>query len=190
MRYKTVRNPSTICKLSLLCSALVTAGATLAADSAGEPGRSSGKPNPLNNVYFGEQHLHTENSPDAFAMGTRNTTDDAYNFARGKAIKKNTSGKMVQKKTPYDWVAVTDHAEYFGVFPQFSDPDSALMKKLKDNQMVKMIMSGDEKKGDEAFGKLALTLTENNPDPNFDDPQIIPKNLNATTISVYKKSLF
>jgi hypothetical protein len=39
--------------------------------------------------------------------------------------------------------------------------------------MVKMIMSGDEKKGDEAFGKLAVTLTENKPDPNFDDPEII-----------------
>ncbi|TFH23560.1 MAG: DUF3604 domain-containing protein [Myxococcales bacterium] len=32
-------------------------------------GRQSGKPNPLKNVYFGEQHLHTVNSPDAFAMG-------------------------------------------------------------------------------------------------------------------------
>ena len=39
--------------------------------------------------------------------------------------------------------------------------------------MVKMIMSGDEKKGDEAFGKLAITLTENKPDMNFDDPEII-----------------
>ena len=109
-------------------------------------GGIAGKKNPLNNVYFGEQHLHTQNSPDAFAMDTRNTPDDAYHFAKCKAVKKNTSGKMVQKKTPYDWCAVTDHTEYFGVFPQFSDPNSALMKKLKDNPMVKMIMSGDAKK--------------------------------------------
>jgi hypothetical protein len=154
-------------------SLMLFAVSAFAADSDGEPGRIAGKKNPLNNVYFGEQHLHTQNSPDAFAMGTRNTPDDAYNFAKGKAVKKNTSGKMVQKITPYDWAAVTDHAEYFGVFPQFSDPNSALMKKQKDNPMVKMIMSGDAKKGDEAFGKLALTLTTNNPDPNFDDPEII-----------------
>jgi hypothetical protein len=158
--------------LFLLGLMLVVSGAW-AADPVGEPGRSSSKKNPLNNVYFGEQHLHTQNSPDAFAMGTRNTPDDAYNFAKGKAVKKNTSGKIVQKITPYDWAAVTDHAEYFGVFPQFSDPKSELMTKLKDNPMIKMIMSGDEKKGDEAFGKLAVTLTENNPDPNFDDPEII-----------------
>ncbi|MBW2161083.1 MAG: DUF3604 domain-containing protein, partial [Deltaproteobacteria bacterium] len=52
----------------------------------GEPGRASDAPNPLKNVYFGEQHLHTANSPDAFAMGTRNTPDDAYDFCKGKAI--------------------------------------------------------------------------------------------------------
>ena len=167
-----MRNRTSVLTLSILCSALFTAGA-LAADSAGEPGRSSSKANPLNNVYFGEQHLHTVNSPDAFAMGTRNTQEDAYNFAKGKAVKKNTSGEMVQKKTPYDWVAVTDHAEYMGVFPQFLDPNSEVMKKAKDNSIVKMIMSGDEKKGDEAFGKLAITLTENQPDPDFNDPDII-----------------
>jgi hypothetical protein len=72
----------------------------------GEPGRASDTPNPLKNVYFGEQHLHTANSPDAFAMGTRNTPDDAYNFCKGKAIKKIVSGTVVQKRTPYDRCAV------------------------------------------------------------------------------------
>jgi len=158
--------------LSLLCSAIFVTGA-MAADSAGEPGRSSGKPNPLNNVYFGEQHLHTQNSPDAYAMGTRNTTDDAYNFCKGKAIKKNTSGEMVQKKTPYDWCAVTDHAEYFGVLPQLSDPKSDLITKHKDNEIIKLILSGDPKKGDEAFAKIAVGLTTNQPDWVFNDPEIL-----------------
>ncbi|MGB5620321.1 MAG: DUF3604 domain-containing protein, partial [Desulfobacterales bacterium] len=171
MKNKTIMAAGSIA-LFLLCSLLVASG-VWAQDSAGEPGRDSDKPNPLNNVYFGEQHLHTVNSPDAFAMGTRNTQEDAYNFAKGKAVKKNTSGEMVQKKTPYDWVAVTDHAEYMGVFPQFLDPNSEVMKKAKDNPIVKLIMSGDEKKGDEAFGKVAITLTENKPDPDFNDPEII-----------------
>ena len=158
--------------LSALVSMLFVGG-TWAADSAGEPGRSSGKKNPLNNVYFGEQHLHTQNSPDAYAMGTRNTTDDAYNFCKGKAIKKNTSGEMVQKKTPYDWCAVTDHAEYFGVLPQLSDPKSDLMTKHKDNEIIKLILSGDPKKGDEAFAKIAVGLTTNQPDWVFNDPEIL-----------------
>jgi len=139
----------------------------------GEPGRASQTPNPLKNVYFGEQHLHSQNSPDAYAMGTRNTPDDAYNFAKGKAIKKNTSGEMVQKKTPYDWAALTDHAEYIGVLPQLTDPNSELSQKLKNYDIVQMIQSGDEKKGDEAFAKIAVGLTTDNPDPNFNRRDII-----------------
>ena len=61
----------------LVLSSVLFGAVAFAADSAGEPGRSAGKKNPLNNVYFGEQHLHTSDSPDAFAMGTRNTPDDA-----------------------------------------------------------------------------------------------------------------
>jgi hypothetical protein len=48
---------------------------SVTADSVGEPGRGSGKSNPLNNVYFGEQHMHTADSADAFAMGNRNTQE-------------------------------------------------------------------------------------------------------------------
>ena len=77
----------------------------------GEPGRESDEPNPLNNLYFGEQHLHTVNSPDAFAFGTRNTPDDAIRYCKGEKIKLHTTGETHQKKTPYDWCAVTDHAE-------------------------------------------------------------------------------
>jgi hypothetical protein len=166
-------NTKTVATLvgALLCSAVLTPVAW-ADDPAGEPGRSLGKKNPLKNVYFGEQHLHTQNSPDAYSMGTRNNVDDAYNFCSGKAIKKNTSGEVVQKKTPYDWCAVTEHAEYLGVMPQLTDPKSDLSQKLKDNEIVKMIQSGDPKKGDEAFAQLAVGLATNTPDPAFNRADI------------------
>ena len=60
-----MRSKSGAFALSVLSAALFATGGAFATDSAGEPGRGSGKPNPLNNVYFGEQHLHTQNSPDA-----------------------------------------------------------------------------------------------------------------------------
>jgi hypothetical protein len=43
----------------------------LAQSSIGEPGRGDRGPNPLRNVYFGEQHLHTQASPDSFSVGNR-----------------------------------------------------------------------------------------------------------------------
>ena len=155
---------------AISCSGIVWA------DSAGEPGRSSGKPNPLNNVYFGEQHLHTQNSPDAYAMGTRNTTDDAYNFCKGKAVKKNTSGEVVQKKAPYDWCAVTDHAEYFGIMPQLSDPQSDLVSKNKNDPIIKLLLSGDAEKGDQAFAQMAEQLATGNPYPLFSNPETLSAN--------------
>ena len=43
---------------ALFCAAALLSPA-FAADSPGEPGRGAGGKNPLKNVYFGEQHLHT-----------------------------------------------------------------------------------------------------------------------------------
>ncbi len=53
MKTKLMNTRTGVLTLSALCSALFAAGA-LAADSAGEPGRSAGGKNPLKNVYFGE----------------------------------------------------------------------------------------------------------------------------------------
>ena len=165
-------NPLALATALTLLS-LIIAPTYAPAQSIGEPGRDSDSPNPLKNVYFGEQHLHTQDSPDAYSMGTRNTVDDAYNFAKGKAVKKNTSGEMVQRKTPYDWCAVTDHAEYLGVMPQLTDPSSDLSKKLKDNKIVQMIQSGDPDQGEEAFALISVDLTTNHPNPDFNQPDII-----------------
>jgi hypothetical protein len=58
----------------------------VAEEPNGEPGRDSGKPNPLRNAYFGGRHLHMQNSPDAFAIGTRNTPNHVFNLAKGLSV--------------------------------------------------------------------------------------------------------
>ncbi len=100
------------------------------AQSVGEPGRELGKPNPLKNVYFGEQHLHTQASPDAFAAGSRQTWDEAFRYGRGEEVTLHTisSNNKIKRRTPYDFMAVTDHAEYFGVMPRMIDPKDPLSK--------------------------------------------------------------
>jgi hypothetical protein len=137
----------------------------VAADSVGEPGRDSNGPNPLNNVYFGEQHLHTQDSADAFAMGTRNSQDDAYNYCKGKPVKKSTSGQVVQKRTPYDWCATTDHAYLLGLLPLTIDPRSALSK----TEIAKLIASGKPEDMDKAFGIMMGYIQRGLSPPGFDD---------------------
>ncbi|MGI9401778.1 MAG: DUF3604 domain-containing protein, partial [Rhizobiaceae bacterium] len=141
----------------------------ISADSIGEPGRSSGKPNPLNNVYFGEEHLHSSASPDAFAFGTRSDANEAYLYAKGVAIKEAQSGKMIQKRTPYDFAAVTDHSEYMGMMPLLLDPDSP----LRDSEIGKLISSGKHEDGEAAFQQIITSATINKPIDYLVDPKIM-----------------
>ena len=62
-------------------------------------------------AYFGDLHLHTSFSFDAWAlMGTKITPDDAYRFAKGETIP--YLGKQVHRTdAPLDFLAVTDHSE-------------------------------------------------------------------------------
>ena len=42
--------------------------------------------NPLRDAYFGETHIHTAYSLDAYLGGTRLTPSDAYLFAKGESV--------------------------------------------------------------------------------------------------------
>jgi len=68
--------------------------------------------NPLKEAYFGEQHLHTAYSLDAFLGGEALSPDEAYKFAQGAEVE--VSGVKFRIDQPLDWAAVTDHAEYLG----------------------------------------------------------------------------
>lgn len=80
--------------------------------------------NPLRNAYFGDLHVHTHLSFDAYLFGTRRTPDDAYEFAKGGAIE-HASGFRMQMKKPLDFLGVTDHAFLLGMMRNIAeDPDS------------------------------------------------------------------
>jgi len=70
-------------------------------------------PNPLKNAYFGDLHLHTSMSFDAFTFRTNTLPEDSYRFAQGEAV--DYMGQKVQRRSPLDFLAVTDHSEYLGV---------------------------------------------------------------------------
>ena len=155
-----------VSRAGILAACIVTALPAMAQDSRGEPGRSAGGPNPLKNVYFGEQHLHTVSSADAFSFGTRSTPEDAYRFAKGEPIKQATSGLTIQKSTPYDWAAVTDHAVYLGVMPMLLEPDNP----MEDTEVGKMIAAGE---GDAAFQMLFNSVAVNVPVDYMMDEKIM-----------------
>jgi Protein of unknown function (DUF3604) len=85
--------------------------------------------NSLKNVYWGDLHVHTAESFDAALFGTTLTIEDAYAFAKGKRLR-NNGGELMQLSRPLDFVAITDHAESFGLRTRCGDTDLSLMEKL------------------------------------------------------------
>lgn len=78
-------------------------------------------PNPLNDLYFGDLHVHTSWSFDGYLNGNRFSPAEAYEFARGRPLTM-LSGEVVKISVPLDFAAVTDHAESYGLFEACADP--------------------------------------------------------------------
>ncbi|MFK8041830.1 DUF3604 domain-containing protein, partial [Congregibacter sp.] len=66
----------------------------------------------LKQAFFGELHLHTAYSLDAYIGGARLTPSMAYRFAKGEAMTVNGQPHSIGR--PLDFAAITDHAEYIG----------------------------------------------------------------------------
>src|SRR5208283_3661007 len=104
--------------LALLCiGALISckkASAPQPAESAAQTAQTSNAgpppaPNPDRNAYFGEEHIHTSWSVDAWLMGNRiSGPDDALKYAQGQTIK-HPLGYDIHIDTPMDFMGVTDH---------------------------------------------------------------------------------
>ena len=69
-------------------------------------------------LFWGDTHLHTNQSPDAFTFGNRGITpEQAYRFARGEMVVSQT-GVKAKLATPLDFLMVSDHSEFMGIFPK------------------------------------------------------------------------
>jgi len=137
----------------LLAALLTTAATTVASaqEPATPPGtayQSAVKPD-QRRVFFGELHLHTTMSFDAWSFGTKVTPDQAYRFGRGETVMVPASQVGVQegrrhsdmvpakRAWPLDFMAVTDHSEWMGVITQLDDPNSPARQSDLGQQILK-----------------------------------------------------
>ncbi|GAH45205.1 unnamed protein product, partial [marine sediment metagenome] len=124
--------------LSMVLGAVAATGAKAGDEMSAADKEAAIPENPLKDAYFGEQHVHTSYSLDAFIGGEALTPDNAYRFAKGGAV--TVYGKPHSIGRPLDFVAITDHAEYLGEMytaqvegaPGYDNPKLVELRSLDD----------------------------------------------------------
>jgi hypothetical protein len=127
-------------------------------------------------VYFGEQHMHTQNSFDGFTVAPHQTWEDAFRYGMGEPITLTYNGVTIQRRTPYDFVAITDHSEYYGVLKQLTDPDNPLSQSEFAKGFTRGILGGDNEAAAKYVSGLIGTLLTNNPMEEYVTPDLLTGN--------------
>jgi len=124
------------------------------------------------NAYFGNLHIHTSWSFDGFTNGSVTEPDDAYRWAQGESIPGGGDGTPLQIKVPLDWYAVSDHAEWMGMFKMMADPNTPIGQL----DFAKRVISDDPAVSFQAFADFLLDFStggELSNEPLFSDPKIM-----------------
>ena len=171
----TTRSTSVLATTLLLasCAQTVPPAATRAEENATE----ASAPNPLRNVYFGDLHLHTRNSFDAYIFNVRATPEDAYAYAKGRAIKHAMGFDLQLTTGPLDFLAVTDHAEYLGVLPAIDTPGTEYSKV----PYARELFSSERSAVIAAFTRFADSLDSGERLPELADP--------SATVSAWQETI-
>ena len=150
---------------SVFTLGLALTAAAADADRSGGPPAVVGTPKERaeERVYFGDLHLHTAFSFDAYLFKTTATPEDAYGFAQGKPLK-GPNGGVSTIDRPLDFLAVTDHSENMGVMRASGDPKSPLF----DTPLAKAARDPDPAVSGGAFKSIITAAKEGHIADMFD----------------------
>ena len=130
-------------------------------------------------AFFGQLHIHTQSSYDAWAMGTKITAAQAYAYARGETVMVPATQLQLQqgmaveglvpakRASALDFMAVTDHAENIGVMASLDAPGSAFAQTPLGQRLLKQ----------PAYAQFARVAAEMGIDPPlpaaWNNPQVV-----------------
>lgn len=120
-------------------------------------------------VYWGDTHLHTDNSVDAFGFGVRIGPEVALRFARGEKVK-STTGLDAQLDRPLDFLVIADHSDALGATKRLMNAPSALVRDPTLKRWQEMLRAGG-KESQRAVAELITAAASNNIPEALRDPE-------------------
>jgi len=128
-------------------------------------------------VFFGDTHLHTNQSPDAFTFGNKTMTpEQAYRFARGETVT-SQSGLKTRLSQPLDFLMVSDHSEFMGIFPKVFAGSADVVDTPLGKRWIGHVESGHPERVLMEFGLLSMNIFESENQEHLlsADPSLTPE---------------
>ncbi|MCF6328840.1 MAG: DUF3604 domain-containing protein [Henriciella sp.] len=164
-------------------AALVACSAPAPSDTAETPADTAATPSatpaaPENTdyasqVFWGDTHLHTSDSADAFAFGTRVGPEDALRFARGELVT-STLGAEAKLARPLDFLVIADHAVGLGVAREIYNGNPALISNPKIKRWHEMMVAGGDQSALATSELIAGHAAGTNPETLTDIRVMLP----------------
>ncbi|MGB3472077.1 MAG: DUF3604 domain-containing protein [Erythrobacter sp.] len=123
--------------------------------------------------YWGDTHLHTSNSVDAFGFGVRLGPEEALRFARGEEITATTGGKAKLAR-PLDFLVIADHSDGLGATRRLYEAPRWYVKWVIGDETVLRwydMMHESPEQSTLAIGELITAAANDELPESFSDPQ-------------------
>lgn len=133
-------------------------------------------------VYWGDTHLHTANSPDAFAFGNRLLPEDALRFASGEEVT-SSSGVKAKLDRPLDFLVISDHSDGLGSMLDLYNAPRLLITEPHLLRWYDMMHSGQEG-ASKAAAEIIDAKARNTLPPELVNPKASEKRTRSTWNSI------